>query len=127
MKITESLKKAIAKIADTLTSVADQELEEFTKTDSLIFFMFLDAWVKHIRDVAGEARIHEVDWLAVRGYRAFIPSFIYFMNRNKMGFTKDLQDCCCSMLLTEPSLINFYFNYLFSKTNVYDIFGTVSK
>lgn len=92
----------------------------------MLFYLFLDEWVKHVQRVTG-ANFSSVDWPTIRGFRAFVPAYIYAMNRCTNGFTKDVQDCSCSMLLTEPSLINFFLRHLYSHTSVFDVFATVSK
>lgn len=89
-----------------------------------MFFMFIHEWVQHICAVTQQRR-GLIDWPTIRGYRVFVPTFVFAMKRTN-DYTKDLQDSSCSLLLTESSLINFYMHHLFERTSVHNIMATLS-
>ena len=100
-------------------------LQEFQKGDSMLFFMYIHEWVEHACSVSREGR-SQIDWKTIRGYRVFVPSFVFAFKRATV-YSRDLLDSSCSMLLTEPSLINFYLHHLLDRTNVYDLAATQSR
>lgn len=88
----------------------------------MLFFFFIDEWIKHIRVVTGD-RFGLIDWPTIRGYRTFVPTFIYEVKKLKQ-LPYFLHSACTSMLLTDTGLINFLIHYMYSKTNVYDTLST---
>jgi len=99
-------------------------LDEFRKRE-MLFFMFLDHWIRHVKYIARD-RISQVDWPIIRGYRTFVPAFVHAFKQLPTELTKDIQDCSCSIILTDSSLVNLCVTHVFSKTNVYNVFGTLN-
>jgi len=100
-------------------------LEEFRKKDTL-FYIFLDYWVKHVKWVTGE-QFNQIDWPTIKGYRMFIPAFIYAFKRYSLDMPRDLLECSSTLLITDPNLLTFFIVHVFSQTNVYNISDTTSS
>jgi len=107
---------------ERLQSLGSEWQNEIKKLD-ILFFLFLHEWIQHVLFMV-DFKFDSMQWQGIPGYKQFLASFIFAMKRQpRMG--KALLDCSCSFLLTNPSLVNFYIMFAFSKTNVYDVLAVL--
>jgi len=67
-----------------------------------------------------ENLVSQIPWISIPGYSSFVLAFLYEFKKAEQ-ITKSLMDASLGLLLTEPSIINFYIKFIFLKTNVYSV------
>ncbi len=117
--LDEKLARGIYSWRISVMLVPKDWLQALSKRDAL-FFMFLREWVLYIRSVVAENLLTQIPWLSIPGYSNFVLAFLYEFKKAEQ-ISKPLMDASLALLLTEPSIVNFYVKFTFLKTNVYSV------